>query len=247
MAYATIQGPHPITMKPILHASAPSTAHARATFRQPRTLRASGAQPLHRAALAAILAAGLLYAGQASAQARETQGFSLAFNLNASGNTIDSTATDGVSYSNGGITTHSNSLGLQLQYALPLGSRGLLAAGVSSVIQGLLVGEFVPTGETVSIQGMNSFYLAPGFFVTEHTQLYAKVAAVSARTSFGGGNAVTGTGGGIGAQYWASNNVFLQAELMQNIFRDSDHNYVGLQFSDKYTANLLSVSLGYKF
>ena len=34
---------------------------------------------------------------------------------------------------------------------------------------------------------------------------------------------------------------------MQNIFRDSDHNYVGLQFSDKYTANLLSVSLGYKF
>lgn len=222
--------------------ASPHTRLAQGYFGYPSsTFRAKGIGP------SIVLAAALLCTSQVGAQSKTVEGFSTALSVNASSNSIDSSATDGVSTSSGGITSHSNSLGIQLQYALALGNRTALAMGLSSVFGGVLIGQFIPTGEKVDIEDMTSLYLAPGVFASDRTYFYGKVGAVTARSSFGGGNRIDGTGYGIGAHYVASENIFFQAELLQNTFRASNHDYIGLHFTDNYVVNMLSVSMGYKF
>lgn len=194
-----------------------------------------------------LLATGLLSAEPAMAQAKNMQGFSIALNLNASASSIDLAVTDGVKFGRGGVTSHSNSLGLQLQYAAPLSERTALTVGITTDLGGVLIGEFTPTEELMNIQDITSLHLAPGYFVSQRIFAYGKVGAVSAASNFGGLNHLNGTAYGIGIQYMESENIFFQTELQQITFNEMKHDYLGLHFTDNYVIDRLSASIGYKF
>ncbi len=214
---------------------------------QTHARRGAPQAPCASGVLALLLATGLLCSSPAWAQSADMQGFSIAVNLNASGNSIDSTATIGAASGSSGITAHSNTLGIQLQYAQALSAKTALTVGLSTLGQGLLIGTFIPTGELVTIQDMNTLYLAPGIFASDKLFIYGKLAGVFARTTFGGGNPIQGSAYGLGAQYFTSKHMFVQTELVQNTFDNSNHDYLGAHFSDKYVVNMLSLGVGYKF
>jgi outer membrane immunogenic protein len=195
----------------------------------------------------AAVAATAFVAPQAFAQAKNFEGLSLAFNINATGNKIDSSATAGGFTSNGDATTHSNILSSQLQYNLAAGDKFVFGVGASMGHGMLLVATFNPTGEQVKLQDTMSLYVAPGFAVSDTTWVYGKVAAISAKTTFAGGDNLSGLGYGVGVQFFGNANVFYQVELVQNNYKDNTHRYLGADFTDKYTTNALLVGIGYKF
>ena len=186
-------------------------------------------------------------APQAFAQAKNFEGLSLALNVNATGNKIDSTASAGGFTSNGDATTHSNILSSQLQYNFAAGEKFVLGLGASMGHGLLLVATFNPTKEQVKLQDTASLYIAPGFAISDRTWIYGKVAALTAKTTFAGGDNLSGMGYGVGVQYFGDANVFYQVELIQNIYKDNNHTYLGADFTDKYTTNALLVGIGYKF
>ena len=183
----------------------------------------------------------------AAAQSKNVQGFSVALGVNSANASINSTFTNGAGGSTGGITSNTYATSLQLQYGQAITPKIAITVGFSDVLQGYGVGVFVPTGENVTITNMRSLYVAPGFFINNSTFLYAKAAAVSAETIFAGANTLTGSGFGLGATYFAGSNLFFQAELMAHSFNDSNHPYLGYQFTDQYKVNSLSAAIGYQF
>jgi opacity protein-like surface antigen len=228
-------------------------------------------QPSHSIPLAAALAAGLLFTPAAGAQSLRMEGFSMAFNVNASNNSLALSLSDGVSSGSTSVSPHSNSLGMQLQYAVPVSDRTALTMGLSTVFGGLYIAYFNPNfaedaedaedeaketneadktekpQELINIKDMTSLYLAPGFFANHQTFIYGKVAAVAAKSTLAGFHPIKGTAYGFGAQYFVSEKMFVQAELMRTTFDSVDHDYGRLLMTDKYIVNMLSVSMGYKF
>ncbi|APW42667.1 outer membrane protein [Rhodoferax saidenbachensis] len=195
----------------------------------------------------AAAAAMAFVAPQAFAQAKNFEGLSLAFSVNATGNKIDTNYSAGGFSGNDDLTTHSNILSSQLQYNFSIGDKFVLGTGASMGHGMLLVATFIPTGEAIKLKDTYSIYLAPGVAIGDSTLLYAKLAAVSAKTTFAEGSNISGTGYGVGIQYFANQNVFYQVEFLQNKYEEKAHSYVGYNFVDTYTTNALLVGVGYKF
>ena len=196
---------------------------------------------------ALLFCASIATCHTAQAQSENIQGFSLAVGVNTANSSIYSTATNGAYRSVGGITTNTYATSLQLQYGQAITPNVAVTVGLSSVLPGYGVGTFVPTGENVTLQNLRSLYVAPGVFLSANTFLYAKAAAVSAETTFAGANTLSGTAYGIGATYFPGSHLFFQTELLAHTFNDSNHPYLGYQFTDQYKVNSLSVAMGYQF
>ena len=191
--------------------------------------------------------ASLSVAQFAQAQSQISQGLSVALSVNSANASLNLTASNGGGTATGAITTNTYATGIQLQYGQAITHRTAVMLGMSNVMQGYGVGVLKFTGEPITIKNTRSLYVAPGFFITDSTFVYAKAAAVTAATTLAGGNPLTGTSYGLGATYFAGSNLFFQTELLAHTFNDLNHTYLGAQFTEQYKVNSLSGAIGYQF
>jgi opacity protein-like surface antigen len=169
--------------------------------------------------LIAAIAAAAFAAPQAFAQANNFEGFSLGASLNANNTKYEGLATATGFYQAENASSTSTNIGLQGQYTFALS------------------------------KDMNSFFLAPGYALSDATLLYVKLGAVNTKLSYRSASVdMSGTAMGIGAQFMSGKNLFYSLELVQNNFTDKTETFSsGLTEQYKLSDTVLGLGVGYKF
>jgi len=182
--------------------------------------------------------AGAFFAPQAFAQANNFQGFSLGGSVN-----IASTKSDNSVLGSGSATSDTNA-SLWAQYTMALGTQFTLGLGAAADVGELKAGTWSP-GVDAKLKNMTSWYVAPGYAMSNSALFYGKIAAFTTKASATGqtDQDLSGYGYGIGFQNLLSKNLLMQYELMAN---KADEKSVGA--AKLNGSNLvLSIGVGYKF
>ena len=183
----------------------------------------------------------------AHAQSERLQGFSVALGLNRGSASVNSLGSGGVADPIDGSSAVSLSTALQAQYSRALTARTAISLGLSDVLPGYRVATLGVNRTNVAIKNIRSLYLAPGFFLNKDIYVYGKVATVLGNTSYLSGTTLTGTSIGIGVTYLTGKSIFVQSELLVHTFDDTNHAYLGSQYTDQYKVNSVSTAIGYAF
>lgn len=179
--------------------------------------------------LAAVVAASFA-APQAFAQAKNFEGFSVAGGLNVATTKWEKSSSELSGTSTNGL--------LEAQYAAALGDKFVLAAGANLGLGDLKVGTG-GAGE-IKVKEMSSFFVKPGYAVSNDVLVYGKLAAVSATGEDSSAKiSLSGTGYGFGVQVLSGKNVYYQAEFLQTKFDE--------KIGNKFSGSAVSFGIGYKF
>jgi outer membrane immunogenic protein len=192
--------------------------------------------------LIATAVAASCFASQAFAQAQNFEGFSIAGNLVITDSKAEVTST----IYNGSASDVSTNLGLQGQYTWALGDKFVLGLGAQLGLGDLGVGTL--SGTTADLKGKNwsSFYVAPGYAVSNTLLVYGKLAALAVDIEAAGTKVpFDGIGYGLGVQSYLNKNMFVQGEFMVNDY--TDEKFPLFNEVDKYKNTQLSIGIGYKF
>jgi opacity protein-like surface antigen len=131
------------------------------------------------------------------------------------------------------------------QYNFALGNSFVLGLGVS-VGLGSIKGGNINGVLPITFANNASVFLAPGFAISDSTQIYAKLAAISTSAEYNTTKlSLSGTGFGFGVQTFINKNVFITGEYMVNTLEDKK--YTLNNETDKFSFNTLSIGVGYKF
>lgn len=198
---------------------------------------------MKKAFIAAAIAATFV-TPQVFAQAKNFEGFSLVGSLNIASSTTDVTST----VFNGSNTESAQNLGLQGQYNVAVSPTIVLGMGLGINLGELKAGTLNVNGTTIAVKQKTgaSFYVAPGFALSESALVYAKLGSVSAIfESPGTSNLVTGYGVGLGFQSLLNKTMFLQVEAIQNQY--ADRSFTAFSETDKNKSTVFSLGVGYKF
>jgi opacity protein-like surface antigen len=198
--------------------------------------------------LIAAIAAAAFAAPQAFAQANNFEGFSLGASLNANNTKYEGLATATGFYQAENASSTSTNIGLQGQYTFALSNTFTLGLGLSYALSDAKAGQY-SDGSTLNIKDMNSFFLAPGYALSDATLLYVKLGAVNTKLSYRSASVdMSGTAMGIGAQFMSGKNLFYSLELVQNNFTDKTETFSsGLTEQYKLSDTVLGLGVGYKF
>jgi outer membrane immunogenic protein len=192
--------------------------------------------------LVATVVAATLFGSSAFAQANKFEGFSAGLNLNmvktgfevnASGATVGTSANDTVA-------------SLQAQYTIALNEKYTLGLGANIGLSSVKAGSITTT--ELKGKNFNSFYVAPGYAISDSTLLFGKLGSVSGtgESSSAGSStseSFTGIYFGAGIQSYVDKNLYLQFEYGQTSF--SEKSVTGGTYRPTQSGFLIGA--GYKF
>jgi opacity protein-like surface antigen len=192
-----------------------------------------------------------LAASSAFASAKNFEGFSVGLNANQVGPQYE--RSEGGPGYGGSVTVNEVTnfdLGLQLQYDFAIGDKFLFGLG-GDVRSEQTHGNTVVIGNKFAdakITDSSSWYLAPGYVLSDKWLIYGKLAELNARLGKLKGVEFNGHGLGIGARYALSENWQLQAEFMRNSYKDKKFpSEYGGSVVNKLHSTALSFGVLYKF
>jgi opacity protein-like surface antigen len=194
------------------------------------------------AALAGTLCSPLVFA-----QAQRFEGFALGLNVNSSNASTDFTANSQTFKP----TETSSNFAVQLGYGFLPSDKFVLGVGATFSGSELKAGSATTGGITYELKqkDLYSVYVEPGFMIGESTIGYGKLAYVGMRgesrlsTGLTVADDYVGAGYGLGLRTVFGNNVYLQAEVMQNNYNERS----GRGLVVKPSSTMGTIGIGYKF
>ena len=193
--------------------------------------------------IAAAVAATLI-TPQAFAQAKNFEGFGISGGINFANNTTEVTST----IFNAKASETSQNLDLNATYNAAIGQQFVLGLGVSVGLGEQKAGTLVDGATTVTakVKTMNSFFIAPGYALSDTFMVYGKLAALSGTVEASNvTDSVTGIGYGAGVRGAIDKNLYWTAEYVYNKLNDvskATNNQV-----NKGLGSSFIIGVGYKF
>ena len=183
--------------------------------------------------LIAVATVATFAAPQAFAQAKNFEGLSVLGSVNFNNSRADQTGQDT-------LTKSDTAVGLQAEYGFSLSESVTLGVGATASSD-------TKISDSTKLKNAYSLYVAPGYAVNKDVLVYGKVAALSATIATDSGTSVdySGAGIGLGARYFTTPNLFLQAEYMYNKYDEKDFKVAGTKVKDQN--GVLSFGVGYRF
>lgn len=191
--------------------------------------------------LIAAAVAATLFGTNSFAQANNFEGFSAGLNLNMVKTGFEVTAS-GVT-----VGTSANDIGpsLQLQYTKALNEKYTIGFGANLGLSSVKAGSVA----TIELKGknINSFYVAPGYAISDSTLLFGKLGSISATGESSAPGATSETFSGIyygaGIQNYMDKHLYLQFEYGQAAF--TEKSVTGGSY--RPTQSGFVIGVGYKF
>jgi outer membrane immunogenic protein len=186
--------------------------------------------------LIATVVATSFFAPQAFAQAKNFQGFGVAFGVNITNS--DSTVS-GLTPPT--ITASDGNADVQLQYSHAFGDKFVLGLGASAGVTDYKI------AANAKMKDTTSFFITPGYAVSDTLLVYGKISAITGKFSVDlpgiGSTDMSGTGYGVGVKNMLNKNLFVHGEVVANQYDDKTTPLSTF----KHEATFVSFGVGYQF